>query len=440
MPGIAVLGAQWGDESKGKVAHLLSGVEEVDWCVRFNGGTNAGHTVIFRGEELKFHLLPSGSLHPGCKAVLGNGMVIDPFALLEELTLLRERGCTPEVYISEAAHLLLPHHRLVESLSGAREGIGTTGRGIGPAYRDKAERMGLRVGDLLSPERFRERLEENLRREQGIWEDGGLNRLQPQRLADQVLGLMEPLLEKVMNVAFLLNRALDRGEKVLFEGAQGTLLDLDFGTYPYVTSSNTTIGGLGTGTGVSPRRVERVIGVVKAYTTRVGSGPFPTEDRGEPGERLRERGKEFGATTGRPRRCGWLDLVALRYAQMINGFTELALTKLDVLSGFSELPVATAYRCEGTLVEQFPPRVELLERCEPVYERLPGWEEELKGCRRLEDLPKAARAYIDFIEGHLRVPVTLVSLGPEPGASILREREKTRTRMEIGPPLSGGLT
>jgi adenylosuccinate synthase len=418
MPAVAVLGAQWGDESKGKLAHLLA--READYCVRFNGGTNAGHTVIFQGQELKFHLLPVGSLQRGCRAVLGNGMVIDPSALVEELELLKQRGCELELYISAAAHLLLPYHRIVERLSGAQAGIGTTGRGIGPAYRDKAERAGLRVGDLLSPQLFRERLVRNLRQEQETWGSEELEQLDPQRLADEILQLTEPWAGQITDTASLLNRALDREERVIFEGAQGTLLDIDFGTYPYVTSSNTTIGGIGTGAGVSPRRVERVIGVVKAYTTRVGEGPFPTEDVGEVGERLRERGKEWGTTTGRPRRCGWLDLVALKYVQMLNGFTELALMKLDVLSDLPQLLVATGYRCEGERVADFPAQADLLQRCQPVYETLPGWEEEIGGCRQLAELPAAARTYISFIEERLGVPISVVSLGPGAETSILR--------------------
>lgn len=418
MPGIAVLGAQWGDESKGKVSHLLAA--EADWCVRFNGGTNAGHTVVRGGQVFKFHLLPAGSLREGCKAVLGNGMVIDPFALVEELGSLSKAGCEPEVYISSAAHLLLPSHRVLERLSGAAAGIGTTGRGIGPAYRDKAERMGLRVGDLRSPAIFREKLERNLRREQELWRSEELEQIDPLRLADEVLHLMEPWAGRITDTAALLNQALDRGELVIFEGAQGALLDIDFGTYPYVTSSNTTIGGIGIGAGVSPRRIERVIGVVKAYTTRVGEGPFPTEERGPLGERLRERGKEWGATTGRPRRCGWLDLVALKYVQMLNGFTELSLMKLDVLSGLSELRVAASYRCDGEETADFPAQAELLQHCQPVYETLPGWKEEIGGCRQLAELPEPARAYISFIEERLGVPISIVSLGPGVETSILR--------------------
>ena len=418
MPAIAVLGAQWGDESKGKLAHLLS--EGADLSVRFNGGTNAGHTVVVNGEEIRFHLLPAGSLW-NCTAVLGNGMVIDPFALAAELKLLEEKGHRPEIYISTAAHLLLPYHRIVERLSGVGKGLGTTGRGIGLAYRDKAERTGLRAGDLLSPRRFRERLEQKLQREQEIWgESKELQQIGPRKLADEVLQVFEPLRERIMETAQLLNRALDRGKRVIFEGAQGALLDIDFGTYPYVTSSSTTIGGIGVGAGVSPRRVERIIGVVKAYTTRVGEGPFPTEESGEIGTRLREQGREFGATTGRPRRCGWLDLVALKYSMMINGFTELALMKLDVLSGLSQIRVATHYRRGGKLLEDFPSGAEALAECEPVYEELPGWKEEIGECRHLNELPPPAQAYIAFIEERLGVPISLISVGPEAEANIPR--------------------
>ncbi len=419
MSVIAILGAQWGDESKGKLAHLLS--KEADFCARFNGGTNAGHTVVAGGQEFKFHLLPSGSLWGGGKAVLGNGMVIDPFALVQELELLRKRGCDPKIHISEAAHLLLPYHRLSERLSGAEEEIGTTGRGIGPAYRDKAVRTGLRVGDLLFPAHFRQKLEQNLSRERKAWgESGELGRLDPRKLAGEILKLMEPLRERIVDTAQLLNRALDEGKRVIFEGAQGTLLDIDFGTYPFVTSSSTTIGGIGIGAGVSPKRLERITGVVKSYATRVGAGPFPTEEEGPVSDRLRRRGREFGTTTGRPRRCGWLDLAALRYAHMINGFTELALMKLDVLSGFPQLRVATTYRRAGEVLADFPPNVEALKECKPVYETLPGWEEEIGECRHFNELPSAAKAYIDFIEGQLGVPVSIISVGPGVEATIVR--------------------
>jgi len=424
MPATAVLGAQWGDESKGKLAHLLS--KEADLCVRFNGGTNAGHTVVEDGKVYKFHLLPAGSLWGGCTAVLANGMVIDPFVLARELEMVRARCGRPlQLYISSAAHLLLPHHPIVERLEGAEEGLGTTGRGIGPAYRDKAARSGLRMADLLHPELLRERLARNLERERTAWRGQGgeeleLAELDPAELTERLLRAVEPYRDRITNTAKLLNEALDAGKRVIFEGAQGCLLDLDFGTYPYVTSSNTTLGGIGTGAGVSPRRVGRIIGVVKAYTTRVGAGPFPTEERGGVGERLRERGGEFGTTTGRPRRCGWLDLVALRYAQMINGFTELALMKLDVLSGFPEIKVAVAYRCGGRLIEDFPQEAALLTECEPVYEALPGWREEIAKCREFPELPKNAQAYVRFIEEELELPVKLISVGPEGGASILR--------------------
>jgi len=400
---------------------------EADFCVRFNGGTNAGHTVVEDGKVYKFHLLPAGSLWGECAAVLANGMVIDPFALAQELEMVRARCGRPlQLYISGAAHLLLPHHPIVERLEGAKEGLGTTGRGIGPAYRDKAARSGLRVADLLHPELLRERLARALERERAAWKEQGseeLAELDPARLAEQLLRAVEPYRDRITDTAKLLNEALDAGKRVIFEGAQGCLLDIDFGTYPYVTSSNTTLGGIGTGAGVPPQRVERIIGVVKAYTTRVGAGPFPTEERGPVGDLLRERGEEFGTTTGRPRRCGWLDLVALRYAKMINGFTELALMKLDVLSGFPEIKVAVAYRCGGRLLEDFPQDAALLAECEPVYEVLPGWEEEIRHVREFDELPPQTKDYIRYIEEHLGVPISIISVGPGWDENVFRYRQ-----------------
>ncbi len=426
MTAIAVIGAQWGDEGKGKIAHLLA--QDADWAVRFNGGTNAGHTVVVgEGEghrtpadgpsEFKFHLIPSGALHPHCAGVLANGMVIEPFSLAREHEQLQQAlGREPRLHISEQAHLILPYHPVVERLEGAKSELDTTARGIGPAYQDKVARRGLRVGDLLHPERFTEKLKRNLERIKALYPGNDeLTRLQPEALAREILTVAEAFCSCIGDTVRVLHEALDRGETVLFEGAQGTLLDIDFGTYPYVTSSHATVGGVGVGAGVSPQRLDRVIGVLKAYTTRVGAGPFPTEDTGEVGARLRGTGAnpwdEFGTTTGRPRRCGWLDLVALRYAARINDFTELALMKLDVLSGFAELRVAVAYRCDGERIERFPPDAETLRRCEPVYETLPGWREEIRGCRSWRELPKNAQAYVKFIEQAVGVPVALVSVG-----------------------------
>ncbi len=424
MPAIAVLGAQWGDEGKGKIVHLIC--RDAHMCVRFNGGTNAGHTVVVSHDEdgpkgqpaeFKFHLIPSGALHPHCVGVLGNGMVIEPFSLAQELKQLKQTlGAEPRVYISQNAHLILPYHPIIEKLEGSASELDTTAKGIGPAYQDKVARRGLRAVDLLEPKRFLEKLRRNLERLQILHPDSKpLAQLEAEPLAEEIFKAAEIFQAKIKDTTVLLHQALDEDKRVVFEGAQGTLLDIDFGTYPYVTSSHATIGGIGVGAGVSPRRIERVIGVAKAFTSRVGAGPFPTEEKGPIGERLRGTGAnpwdEFGTTTGRPRRCGWLDLVALKYAHRINGFTELALVKLDVLSGFEELKVATAYRYQGELLEDFPMIAETLAECEPLYETLPGWSEDLRGCRRWEELPKNAQRYVRFIEESLEIPVSVVSVG-----------------------------
>lgn len=436
MPATAVLGAQWGDEGKGKIVHLLS--RDADYCVRFNGGTNAGHRVVMsripalvgadssetpiEAQEFKFHLVPSGALHENCAGVLAHGMVIDPYALVQELNALRElRGSDPQVYISSNAHMLLPYHPIIERLEGSQSALDTTAKGIGPAYRDKAARIGLRMSDLLFPQRFIEKLSAILERYQKIWPDHPeLKRLQAPQLADEVLKLAETFRDRIVDTVRLLNDALDQNKYIVFEGAQAALLDLDLGTYPYVTSSTATIGGIGSGAGVPPQRVSRVIGVAKAYTTRVGHGPFPTEALDSAGERLRLQGNEFGTTTGRPRRCGWLDLVALRYSAMINGFTEIALTKLDVLTGFAEIPIATSYRYHGRVLYDFPTVCEILQECEPIYERLPGWQESLSECRDFSELPKAAQQYVRLIEDELGIPVTLVSVGPREEQNLWR--------------------
>ena len=440
MTAIAVLGAQWGDEGKGKVSHLLS--QEADFCVRFNGGTNAGHRVIFtkmkvstaerRGGavteegEFKFHLVPSGALHEHCTGVLGNGMMIDPSALITEIEMLKSiKNEDPKFFISSRAHLLLPYHQMVEELAGAARELATTSKGIGPAYGDKIQRRGITMADLLFAEEFRGKLKRNLEREKQFW--GGhssLAKLNADALADEIIKLFEaaalPLRERIVDTVKLLNQALDEGKKVIFEGAQGCLLDVDFGTYPYVTSSSATIGGIGIGAGVSPRRIERVIGVMKAYTTRVGSGPFPTEARDASGERLQLKGQEFGTTTGRPRRCGWLDLVALKYAARINGFTEWTLMKLDVLSAFEEIPVAISYQYQGECLEDFPMAPSILERCEPVYKKLPGWQEDISHCREFSELPLNAQRYIRFIEEQLEIPISLISVGPASTDTIFK--------------------
>lgn len=429
MSGIAVLGAQWGDEGKGKVSHLIS--RDAHMAVRFNGGTNAGHTVAFTSpnsndgppraateeHEFKFHLIPSGALHPGCAGVLGNGMVIEPLSLAEEMEQLKSAlGGEAEVHISQNAHLILPYHPIIEKLEGSQREIDTTAKGIGPAYQDKAARRGLRGRDLCDPESFIEKLQRNLEHYRALYPSSQeLKELDARTVGERLLEAAEGVKDDLVDTTALVNRALDEGRTVVFEGAQGTLLDIDFGTYPYVTSSHATVGGIGVGAGVSPRRLDRVIGVAKAFTSRVGAGPFPTEEQGAIGDRLRGTGEhpwdEFGTTTGRPRRCGWLDLVALRYAAQVNGFTELALVKLDVLAGLEEIKVATGYRYRGETLRDFPATAEVLSECMPVYERIPGWSRELRGCRSWEELPDTARDYVRFIRDRLGVPVSIVSVG-----------------------------
>ncbi len=408
-PAVAVIGAQWGDEAKGKIVHFLS--ENADLCVRFNGGPNAGHTVVDQYGEARLHQVPAGALHPRCLGVLAHGMVLDPWALWEELNSLRAQGRPePKIFISERVHLILPSHRIREEKEGAATKLGTTRKGVGPAYTDRVARRGLRLLDLWNPEY----LEEKIRAEHEAF--GGFD---PGQVLSDLLRFRDEFGKCTGDAQALISGALSAGKKVVFEGAQGTLLDVDFGTYPYVTSSTTTVHGIPWGTGVWPE-FSALVGVAKAYTTRVGAGPFPTEDHTELGERLREAGREYGATTGRPRRCGWLDLVALRYAQRLNGFTHLALTKLDVLSGFPEIRVAVAYRLDGKRVESFPSTWELA-RVQPIYEVLPGWSEDIYGLKDFGKLPKEAKAYVRFVEEALGVPVLLIGTGREAEALIVRE-------------------
>jgi adenylosuccinate synthase len=427
MPGIAVLGAQWGDEGKGKIAHLVS--QDADYCVRFNGGTNAGHTVVFEdssngngnGEstesEFKFHLIPSGAINKGCTGVMGNGMVLEPFSLAKEFKMLRGAlGESTQIHISENAHLILPYHPIIESLEGSKSELDTTAKGIGPAYQDKVARRGLRAIDLLNPKKFSEKFARNLYEFKALFpESEALDNLETIKLSDGMLEAAETFKDSITNTTAILHNALDADKKVVFEGAQACLLDLDFGTYPYVTSSHATIGGISVGAGVPGTRIDRVIGITKAFTSRVGAGPFPTEDEGEVGERLRGTGAnpwdEFGTTTGRPRRCGWLDLVSLKYAARVNGFTELVVVKLDILSDLDELKVATAYKLDGEVTTDFPSQADILERCEPVYETLPSWDEKIRGCRSVEDLPANAQNYVQFIEDYVGVPVSIISVG-----------------------------
>lgn len=418
----AVLGMQWGDEGKGKITHLLA--RDATMVVRFNGGPNAGHTVIDRGEKFGTHQVPAGAFYPGAVSVLASGMVIDVQVLREEYDAIAAHlGNSPTLLIAENAHLILSYHRLLEEVEGSGKAIGTTRRGIGPAYRDRAARVGIRAGDLLAPNRLRTRLTRRIELLKRTWpEVPEVFALDPEKIADDLLHISAPFLTSIGDAAGAIREALARGEEVLFEGAQGALLDIDFGTYPYVTSSTTTFAGLPGAIGVPNPRIDRRIGVVKAYTTRVGVGPFPTEIEGKLGEELRKKGGEFGVTTGRPRRCGWLDLVALRHAAALNGPTELAITKLDVLSGLDEIKVCRAYRVNGEETARFPVSAAELSRCVPVYEALPGWNDDLRAVRTPEGLPQAARDYLEFISDALGVPVGIVSVGPAPEETIYFDR------------------
>jgi adenylosuccinate synthase len=415
MPATILVGTQWGDEGKGKATDLLA--DHMDLVVRYQGGNNAGHTVRVGGETFKLHLVPSGILYRHITPVIGDGVVVDPRVLLEEMDGLSERGVdVGRLLISANAHLIMPYHleldRVTERHLG-RHRLGTTKRGIGPAYADKAARIGLRVQDLTDERIFRQKLDAALKEKNAILTkvynrlplDGG-------EVASAYLDYGARLAPHIADTSSVIHRALGDGRGVLLEGAQGTLLDLDHGTYPFVTSSNPVAGGALVGSGIGPTMVDRVIGVTKAYVTRVGSGPFPTEDEGIAGERMRERGQEFGTTTGRPRRCGWFDAVLLRYAARVNGLTELFLTKLDVLSGLDGVRVCTAYRYEGRTYRDFPPHQTIVHKAEPVWEELEGWPEDLGEDRSPEELPPAAAKYVDRLSDLGGVPVRTVSVGP----------------------------
>jgi adenylosuccinate synthase len=415
MPCTVVVGAQWGDEGKGKIVDALSA--GADFVARYQGGPNAGHSVIRQGRTVVLHLVPSGVMHDGCRCLIGNGVVVDLERLREEVARLEELGLDvlPRLGVSAAAHLILPQHRAVEAFAESGPGaIGTTGRGIGFAYRDKAARTGLRVGDLYEPARFAAAVDRNLERLRHEFPAvGALAGMSGAALLEELradAAWLEPL---VCDVSLELHGALRAGRRVLLEGAQGTLLDLDHGTYPYVTSSAASAAGAPLGVGLGPRAVDRVIGVTKAYATRVGNGPFPSEMPEEEASRLREAGEEYGATTGRPRRCGWLDLPALRYAARVNGLDELVVTKLDVLDGFEEIRVVTGYEQDGRALAGFPVSGGAPGGCRPVWRSFPGWRSSTTGARRWEDLPGLAREYLEWIERESGVPITSVSVGPE---------------------------
>ncbi len=422
MPCTVVVGAQWGDEGKGKIVDALSA--EADIVARYQGGPNAGHSVIHRGETVVLHLVPSGILHPGRRCLIGNGVVVDLMRLREEVARLESLGVEVQgrLGVSPAAHLILPYHRAAEQVAEQGPGaIGTTGRGIGFAYRDKAGRTGIRVGDLFDLELFRERAARNLTRLQREFaESEELRAMKAEAILDELRAHAQWVEPMLADVSAELHQALRRGRRVLLEGAQGTLLDLDHGTYPYVTSSAASAAGAPLGVGLGPRAVDRVIGVAKAYATRVGHGPFPTEMPEAEAQRLREAGEEYGATTGRPRRCGWLDMPALKYAARVNGLDELMVTKLDVLDAFEEIKVAEAYETGGRTVEGFPASARALAACTPRCRSFPGWQRSTSGARRWEDLPALARDYLGWIEAECGVPITAVSVGAERDAEVRR--------------------
>ncbi len=425
MPNLIVLGTQWGDEGKGKIVDLLT--DRADVIVRYQGGHNAGHTIVSGGEKFVLHLIPSGILHPEKLCVIGNGVALDPQAFVEERQMLRARGIGVDknLRISDACHLILPYHRAIDKQSEISRGsrrIGTTGRGIGPAYVDKMARIGIRLGDLQHPALFREKLTQNLAETNTFLEKlFTAHGLDVESIYAETMALADQILPFVDDTALILHRAIRDGKTLLFEGAQGTLLDVDHGTYPFVTSSNASAGGALTGTGVGPTAIDRVLGVTKAYTTRVGSGPFPTELINEAGEYLRTKGQEFGATTGRARRCGWFDAPAVRYACRINGISAIALTKIDVLDALPTLKIATAYEIGGERVEEFPRRIELLTKARPIFEDHPGWTENTAGAKRFEDLPANARRYIARIEELIEVPVTILSTGVGREDTLIRQ-------------------
>ena len=422
MPAVIVLGAQWGDEGKGKATDQIG--QRTDYVVKFNGGNNAGHTVVVDGQKYTLHLLPAGILSQGVTPVIASGVVVDLDVLFGEVEEMEARGvdCS-RLLLSASAHIIPPYNRLMDQANERARGnnlIGTTGRGIGPTYADKMNRIGLRVQDLFHPQELRAKVEAALAPKNTVFRAVDLPALDPAEVSDHLLSFADRVRPMVCDASLVVNDALDRGGTVLFEGGQATMLDIDHGTYPYVTSSNPTAGGALTGTGVGPTRIDRVVGVAKAYTTRVGEGPFPTELTDQVGEDLRARGGEFGATTGRPRRTGWFDAVVTRYAARVNGLTDICLTKLDVLSGYDTVPVCVAYEVDGARTEEMPLDQASFARAVPVYEELPGWSEDISGCRSFDEFPEAARAYVDRLEEVSRCRIQSIGVGPGREATIVR--------------------
>lgn len=422
MSAVVVMGSQWGDEGKGKIVDYLA--QQAEAVVRYGGGSNAGHTVAVNGEEYKLRLLPSGILYKGTLCVIGNGVVVDPKVMLEEMDAMAARGIDVSgIRLSNRAHVVLPYHSLIDELSEELRGnskIGTTKRGIGPCYQDKAKRVGIRVCDLMDKEEFAKRLKENLA-VKNIELERMYNHapLDYDTILKEYEGYAERLRSYVCDTIALLNDELAKGKKVLFEGAQATMLDVDYGTYPYVTSSHPVAGGIGIGAGVAPNKLQTVVGVVKAYCTRVGAGPFPTEQLNEIGEKLREAGHEFGTVTGRPRRTGWLDAFVVRYAGMLSGITHMAITRLDILDGFDEIKMCTGYKYKGELLNEIPASLKVLAEVEPVYETFKGWKTSISDIRKYEDLPKEARVYLERMAEVTGIKLGIVSVGPNRDQTIV---------------------
>ncbi len=425
MTAVIVIGAQWGDEGKGKMTDYLA--NQADMVLRCQGGSNAGHTIVADGKKHALHLVPSGILSPTTTCIVGNGVVLDIKVVLEELELLKEQGITTDnLIISEKAHVIMPYHYTMdeyqEELKGANK-IGTTKRGIGPAYMDKVARQGIRLLDLMDWDSFLTKLDYNLKEKNMLFAGAGLPVIEgeaKEALLAEFKELREKIAPYVGETVYLAHDAVKAGKKLLFEGAQGSLLDIDHGTYPFVTSSNTVASGACTGSGVGPTEIERILGIAKAYCTRVGAGPFPTELLDEMGDKIREYGFEFGVTTGRPRRCGWFDAVVVRYSIIVNGMTDLCITKLDILDKLEEIKVCVGYNYKGEVINQFPSTLEKLAECTPVYETLPGWLEDTTKCRKFEELPENAQKYILYLEELVDTPISVIAVGPDREETIVR--------------------
>ncbi len=416
MSSVVVVGTQWGDEGKGKITDFLS--EHAEVVARYQGGNNAGHTIVFGGVKYKLHLIPSGIFYKEKICVIGNGLVVDPKALLEELKYLHDRGVsTDNLRVSNRAHVILPYHLKQDELEEASKGddkIGTTKKGIGPAYMDKAARIGIRMADLLDREAFKEKLERNLAQKNRLFEKMyDTEGFSVEEIFEEYFEYGQKIAQYVCDTSVVLNDALDNNHRVLFEGAQGVMLDIDHGTYPFVTSSNPIAGGVTVGTGVGPAKVTRVVGVCKAYTSRVGDGPFPTELHDEIGHQIREVGREYGTTTGRPRRVGWFDSVVVRHARRVSGLTDLSLNSIDVLTGIPTLKICVAYKYNGEVIDEVPANLNILAKCEPVYEELPGWTEDITGVRSLDELPENARKYVERVSELTGIQLSMFSVGPD---------------------------